>query len=230
MNYLDIAVIIIVLACVISGRMKGFVLTSLSFLPIVSGLFITNRAYPIASKYIRKTIFFEKFKDGVAKTLGIMDFKESMNQGVSDIQVIENLKLPNIFKQGLIENNNPIVKNIFDAGSIGDYIVSYIANACINVLCMIVIYFIVVFIIKAIIRALDIVSKLPVLNFLNKTLGGVLGLVKGLFVVWMSGLVLVFFYTNPMFSKAFDVLYQSKVALFLYENNVLLFMILRILA
>ncbi len=230
LNYWDIAVVVILLIFIFSGRRKGFVLTSLSFLPTIGGLFITNRIYPSVSKFIRNTFFFEKFKNGVSETLGFMDFKEAVPKNVSDVQLIESLKLPDFLKEGLIENNNPVVKNIFGAFDISDYIVSYVANVCVNVFSMIIVFVIVVFLIKAVIKTLDIISKLPVLNFLNKSLGGVLGFIKGLLVIWISGLILIFCYANPSFLKVFEVLYQSKLALFLYENNILLFMIMRILA
>ncbi|MDD3571162.1 MAG: CvpA family protein [Lachnospiraceae bacterium] len=227
MNYIDIAVIVILLIFAIAGRIRGLIKTCFSFSPMLVGLVLTNQFYPVLSKVLRTTFVYDGLKNGVQKALKLDTVFANALTG-SDI--IETLKLPEFLKTALVENNNPVVYNILGVNKIQEYIAGYVANICLNVLCMVTVFIVVSIGCKLILAALDLIAKLPVINFLNKTGGFAIGFLEGLIVIWVIGIVLVGFYSNPLFSGFFDVLNQSKVALFLYEKNVLLFMILRIFA
>ncbi|MGE4214881.1 MAG: CvpA family protein [Anaerotignaceae bacterium] len=227
MNYIDIGVIVILLFFAIAGRMRGLVRTCFSFVPMLAGLVLTNQFYPVLSKILRNTFIYEGFKNGVQKALKLDSIFASTLAG-SD--AIGTLKLPEFLKTALVENNNPVVYNILGVNKIEEYISGYVANICLNVLCMAIVFIVVVIACKLILAALDLIAKLPVINFLNKTGGLAVGLLQGTIVLWVIGMVLVVFYSNPAFSGFFEMLNQSRLALFLYEKNVLLFMILRIFA
>lgn len=227
MNYIDIAVIAILLIFAIAGRIRGLIKTCFSFVPMLAGLVVTNQLYPVLSKVLRNTFVYDGLKNGVQKALKLDSL---FANAVTGSDAIGTLKLPEFLKTALVENNNPVVYNILGVNKIQEYIAGYVANICLNVLCMVTVFIIVVIGCKLILAALDLIAKLPVINFLNKTGGFAMGLLEGIIVMWVIGIVLVGFYSNPLFSGFFDILNQSKLALFLYEKNVLLFMILRIFA
>lgn len=64
-------------------------------------------------------------------------------------------------------------------------------------------------------HALDLVSKLPVLDGLNRTLGGVAGLVKGLLIVYIAAWVLC---TLTVFIKP-ETVEQTRLLLFLTQHS-----------
>ena len=227
MNYIDIGVIVILLFFAIAGRMRGLVRTCFSFVPMLAGLVLTNQLYPVLSKVLRNTFIYDGLKNGVQKALHLDSIFANTLTGSGAISA---LKLPDFLKTALVENNNPVVYNVLGVSKIEEYIAGYVANICLNVLCMVAVFIVVVIACKFILAALDLIAKLPVINFLNKTGGLAVGLFQGLIVIWVIGIVMVGFYSNPAFSRVFEGLNQSKVALFLYEKNVLLFMILRIFA
>lgn len=227
MNYIDIGVIVILLFFAVAGRMRGLVRTCFSFVPMLAGLVLTNQLYPVLSKILRNTFIYEGLKNGVQKALKLDSIFANTIAGSDAIGA---LKLPGFLKTALVENNNPVVYNILGVNKVEEYIAGYVANICLNVLCMVVVFIVIVIACKLILTALDLIAKLPVVNFFNKTGGLAVGLLQGIIVLWIIGIVLVGFYSNPLFSRFFEVLNQSKVALFLYEKNVLLFMILRIFA
>ncbi|MEA5084570.1 MAG: CvpA family protein [Lachnospiraceae bacterium] len=227
MNYIDIGVIVILLFFGIAGRMRGLVRTCFSFVPMLAGLVLTNQLYPVLSKVLRSTFIYEGLKNGVQKALKLDTIFANALAG-SD--AISTLKLPEFLKTALVENNNPVVYNVLGVNKIEEYIAGYVANICLNVLCMVAVFVVIVIACKFILAALDLIAKLPVINFLNKTGGLAVGLLQGLIVLWVIGILLVGFYSNPVLSRFFEILNQSRLALFLYEKNVLLFMILRIFA
>ncbi|HCT64811.1 MAG TPA: hypothetical protein DIC60_06050 [Lachnospiraceae bacterium] len=227
MNYIDIGVIVILLFFAILGRTRGLVRTCFSFIPMVAGLVVTNQLYPVLSKLLRNTFIYDGLKNGVQKSLGLDGiFSSSLAGG----EAINALKLPDFLKTALVENNNPVVYKVLGVDKIQEYIAGYVANICLNVLCMAVVFVITIIACKFILAALDLIVKLPVINFLNKTGGFFAGLIQGIIVLWVIGMVLVLFYSNPVFTGFFEVLNQSRWGLFFYEKNVLLFMILRIFA
>ena len=54
---------------------------------------------------------------------------------------------------------------------------------------------------RAIVFALDIVSSLPVLGFLNRLAGGAVGIVGALFFVWTAFVIITLLYTCLLYTS-----------------------------
>ena len=227
MNYIDIAVVVIILGMGFISYWKGFVRACLGFLPAVGALVGSYFTYPYLSRLLRNSFIYKNINDSIHSKLALETvFENSIYSTQSDM--INSLNAPDFIKQALINNNNSVIYDILDVNGIEDYIAGYIANISINILSMIVAFIAIFIIIRLIIKALDIVSDLPLLSFFNKSCGFAVGIIKGTVTVWLVGIVLTFFYYNEAFTKFFEMLADSKLALFMYENNYLLFMILKI--
>ena len=229
MNYLDIVVVLILIFFLLKGMREGFVKNCLGLFPLIGALVLTNKLYPVLSRLIRSTPIYKYLQSNVYEGIGLDTTNLLLNGDTSHSKAIEGLDLPNFLKKGLVENNNSVVYNILGVEDFGEYIASYIANACINALCVILVFFVLFISIKIVIGVLGLVTKMPILNFFNKALGTFSGLVQGILFVWIIGLVLVFFYSNPAFGSFFDTLYKSNIAMLFYENNLLMLMVLRIM-
>ncbi len=72
---------------------------------------------------------------------------------------------------------------------------------------------------------LDIVSHLPVVKDVNKGLGAIAGGIKGLFVVWLAFYLLAICITNEFAGQIFTYVESSPILMFLYDNNLLLWLI-----
>jgi hypothetical protein len=70
--------------------------------------------------------------------------------------------------------------------------------------------------------ALDIVSKLPLLNQLNKTAGLAAGLIHGLAVVWLFFILITMFQSTELGQKAMGMIGESQALSLIYNNNFLL--------
>jgi len=229
MNYIDIAVIVIILGMGFISYWKGFVRACLGLLPAVGAIAGAYFIYPHLSKFLRGSFVYTKIMDSVQSKLGLETILDnSIYSTQSDI--INSLNAPEFLKDALINNNNSVVYDILDVSGIEEYISGYIANISVNILSMVTAFLAFFIIIKLLIRALDVVSDLPVLSFFNKSCGFAVGILKGTVFIWITGIVLTFFYYNETFAKFFELLSDSKLALFMYENNFLLFMILKIFA
>lgn len=136
---------------------------------------------------------------------------------------INGLQIPEAFKHILVTNNNNEIYNLLDVNNIGDYIGGMIATLIINIIAFLGVFIIVSILMKVVISLADLVSKLPVLNQINKLGGLAIGAIIGVIVVWFFlGLVLSMLSANPNVAKVYETLEVSKVASFFYDNNLLM--------
>ena len=140
------------------------------------------------------------------------------------------MNIPEFLKSALLENNNSVVHSLFETEKLQDYIASYFANICLNVISVVFVAVAFYIVMKLFLSALNIVSKLPVISTVNRLCGFAIGGAKGIFLVWFIGIILTFFYYNEALQVFFMLLEKSHITAFLYHNNLLLYMVLKIFA
>ena len=72
---------------------------------------------------------------------------------------------------------------------------------------------------RAVIFALDVVSNLPVLGFVNRLAGGGAGLLCALVVVWVLFIIITLLYTTSFGKEMYDVILGNDITKMIYENN-----------
>ena len=229
---LDFIVILIVAIPAIRGYMKGFIHACLGFLPVVVSFLGSKILSPIFSKWLRTTGLFDFFKKNVYQGLNLSNLLGELGEKAEQSQtsIINGMEIPDFLKNALLENNNSVVHSLFETEKLQDYIASYIANICLNVISVVVVAVVLYIVMKLFLRALNIVSKIPVLSTVNRLCGLIIGGAKGIFIVWFIGMVMTFFYYHETFQQFFALLEKSYVTAFLYHNNLLLLMVLKIFA
>ena len=226
---LDIVALVLVVGTAVQAYRKGFVRAALNFLPMVPALAATRFLTPTVSELLRKTPFFDALTNTVGNGLHLDNaIGDAAMQTQTDI--IQSMHLPDFLKESLVENNNPVIYHLLDVESLQSYIAGFLANICINIISVLLVFIVVWLAVKFVLKALNLISKLPVLNFFNRACGFLVGLLKGLCVTWLICFVLTFFQCNSAFDFFFDALNLTHVALPLYENNILMYFILTIFA
>lgn len=227
MNWADIVVLIILGISVLTAYKNGFVKTCFDFFSTIVSLILAYKLYPTSSAWLRSTGWFSTIKSSVESTINIKEVVSDMTLS-AQTSLINSLELPNFLKTALLKNNNTEVYGMLNVSQIEDYISSYIANICINVVAMVGTFLVVLIIIKIIAGVIDLVAKLPVLNFFNKTAGAILGLAKGVIIIWIVCMVITFFYSKPALQPILLAIQQSTIAKFFYNNNMIIFMVTQI--
>ena len=226
---LDILALVLVVGTAVQAYRKGFVRAALNFLPMVAALAATRFLTPTVSELLRKTPFFDALTNTVGNGLHLENaIGDAAMQTQTDI--IQSMHLPDFLKESLVENNNPVIYHLLDVESLQSYIAGFLANICINIISVLLVFVVVWLAVKFVLKALNLISKLPVLNSFNRACGFLVGLLKGLCVAWLICFVLTFFQCNSAFDFFFDALNLTHVALPLYENNILMYFILTIFA
>ena len=70
-------------------------------------------------------------------------------------------------------------------------------------------------------RVLNIISKLPVLNELNRMGGGIVGIFQGLVIVWLIFTLMMVFIDKPFVQEAMEQIENNFFLNLLYESNII---------
>lgn len=95
----------------------------------------------------------------------------------------------------------------------------------IKIVSFVILFVLIRLILALIFRMLDVASKLPVINGANKLLGGLLGIINMLFVIYIVCAALSLFTANERIT---EIINSSYIVKYFYNNNILMQLILRI--
>lgn len=223
MNWVQIIVVGIIVISGIRSYHKGFILSLFSLCALIVTIFLTSQLYPIGSRLVNEyTNLDESIQKTVANTLQIEN-EISKNASLEEqISFINDLPLPKSMKENLLINNNNEMYDLLQVSKIEDYISGYIAKIAINIITFFIIFVLIYLGLYIGVKALNIISKLPVINSLNKLLGLVFGFILGIIRVWLLFIILTFFSASPKLANVFDMIQESSFVNFLYNNNLLL--------
>ncbi len=222
MEVLEIIVVFILTIFAIKGMKQGLILTVCSFLTVFLAISITQVISPQVSSSIRKD---EKIVTGLSGEIENVLFKKQSIQNdekKTQEQRIEGLTVPKILKRKLVENNK--VSNYEQMGvtDFEEYICIYITYSIINSLCYIVIFILSLSLLKFTAKALNLISKLPVIHTLNKLGGLIIGILEGLIIVWIGFVGILVLYSTGLGVTLMDQVNNSSWLTYLYDNNIIL--------
>ena len=73
-------------------------------------------------------------------------------------------------------------------------------------------------------------NDIPVLGTFSRAGGFIVGLLKGVCIVWIAGIIVTFFCYKPWAQDFISILEHSFAAGWFYKNNILLYVVLQIIA
>ena len=138
-----------------------------------------------------------------------------------DVQVaaIEKADLPDVFKNLLSVNNNSEIYKELWVDTFAQYVGSYLARLIINIVAFLCTFVLITIVLRAIVFALDIVSNLPVLGFINRLAGGAIGVIGALVIVWTVFVVITLLYTTSFGKEMYRMIQSDAILKTIYEYN-----------
>ena len=97
----------------------------------------------------------------------------------------------------------------------------YLTGIVINSGTFIIVYFLLSAGLYILSRVLNIISKLPVLNELNRMGGGIAGLFQGLVVVWLIFTLMIVFIDKPFVQEGMNQIEENVFLKLLFESNII---------
>lgn len=231
MNWIDILILAIIGLSAYRAYSKGFIITIFNLVSLILTIVLAVQLYPVGSKLlVDNTKLDETIKSSVSKTLKLEDKKQIKESNTLEDQrkVIDSLPLPKKIKEKLEIDNNPEVYNILHVNNFNDYVGRYITQIVLNALSFLIIFIIILIALKIAVNILDIISKLPILNSCNKLLGLITGVILGVLRIWFVFVILTFMSASSFAVIIFESINNSVLASILYNNNVLLDVILEL--
>jgi hypothetical protein len=224
-NVADIIVVAVLVIGAILGKRRGLMNMTLKTLHSLLSFGASVIVYPLASAAVRKTELFSMLKLRITGLLGIDGMLQAYTRE-QETSIINSLKLPEVLKSRLLENNNSAVYKLLGVDSLSDYISGYVANMIMNVVFAWLFFTVFMLLLKYAMKALRIASKLPIIHSANKLGGAALGFVLAVAVIWVAFTLIYVFITRPFAYGLYGYICDSTIARVLYENNPLLEIIL----
>lgn len=219
MNWLLIAVSVILIGNAVVGMKVGFIKTVFSLVSLILALFLTVWVSPIVKDTMKDN---EKLYNGISNKIEkMLPFEDKVSQE-DEPGLIEGLSLPKSVKEGLLKDNTVERYKELAITSFKQYVSRYLTEVTINALSFIATFTVILILLWVIFLALNLISKLPLLNQLNKTAGLLAGLVHGLILVWLFFLLLTVFSTTEFGRSTMELVGENELLSIIYNNNILL--------
>lgn len=221
MNGLEILVLGVIAVCGLIGYCTGFLRSVYSLVAWVLVLVFVTWATPKLTVFLEENTGFgqviqDKCVDYIEKLA-----EEKINSGAEAYQEGQQSLLPKELLEeiagyaasaaGEVLEEAGIYEEI--AGTVSHYILEGIAFALMMAAGGILTHWIA--------HVLDLAARFPALKGPNKIMGAVLGIVKGLFLVWIFFFVLTLFGGGESGSLLLSSIKESKILNILYQNNIL---------
>ena len=184
MNSLDIAIVAIVAIFAIAGYRKGLLRTVYRLCAFAIAVFISWRLYPYGARLLRQTPLLPTIQEGIANGMNLQGFFRD-NIAPQGANIINELPIPQILRNLLHTNNTPDMFEILQVTTIEEYVSGFFANIVINGIAAIGVFLLACIALWVVGYMLDIVSKLPVIHFLNSIGGLCLGIVVSSAILWL---------------------------------------------
>lgn len=220
-TWLGIAVLALIAAACIMGFQKGFVKEIVSVFFMLISFLLVWAVNPYVNTFVKEyTPVYDTIQDkcqtlvseqiGNKKTLD----KEEQNQ------VMDNMELPDLLKNALVENNTAETYRYLAVSTFTEYISDSLAVMAVNGISFLISFVLSAAVIKLLGFILNVLTKLPVINGINKIAGAAVGGIKCIIFIWIAFLVLTLLCNTTLGQQGMALIQQDAFLNFLYSQNV----------
>lgn len=222
MNIVLIVAVIILIASALAGFGRGLVKSVFSTFALIVAIVLAVQVMPYGTKLLRTTPLYTSINDSIQASLE--DQFQVAAQGAGEqMEAIDQMdNLPDFLKDILKSNNNAEVYEALGIDQFSEYISNYITCLILNAISLIVCFLVIYIILRIIGCMLDMLSRIPVINGLNKIGGFIFGLFNGAIYLWLACIIVTIFSTTQWGQYIFQQINDSVILSFLYNNNYLL--------
>lgn len=216
-----LVVIALIVAACFQGYQKGLIKELVSAFFMIFSILIVWGINPCVNTFIREyTPVYEQIRERCSETVTTqLEGKTGINREEQN-QIVENLNIPDLLKQNLINNNTVETYRYLAVSSFTDYVADSLAVMVVNGLSFLLSYFISALGLRLICYVLGILSKLPVINGLNKLAGAVVGGGKCVIFIWIAFVILTLLCNTTIGQTGLELVKKDQFLNFLYDKNI----------
>lgn len=242
MNLLTGIVLIIFALCMFRGYRRGFAKSLMSMVSLVASLILVAIVSPYVMEFLEKeTPVYAIVKEKCEETFSIE--KKSDEQATKSteenqqdqskvkttsqpdsvqVQLIENLALPDVLKNMLKENNTPEKYEELAVKSFNEYVPKFMCDLFMKIISFLATWILVMLLFAALGLVVDVVTKLPLVHGVNQILGLALGFVQATIIVWIGMMFITVFAHTQWGGQMMKMISDSAILKTLYQSNLIL--------
>ena len=244
MNWLiDGIAIVIILIAAFSAYRKGFVRTFFGLISVILAIVLASMFHKNLAAYIKDTTDLDEWINSV-----IVESTGNISEDVNKTSKKENTDTGSIFDMAQYASDSNLYETVDVSGLIPEEgflnslpdvisekigledfkqnaahnITTGISDAAINVLSWFIIYLVAQIILSIVVAILDGIMSLPLLREINNIAGLGIGIIIGVFRIYIILAVIYFIATVINISPIMNVLNNSTLVSAMYNNNLLL--------
>lgn len=222
MSTVCIVIGVLFLICILIGWIQGLFRVVVSVAGLIASIFVAIYAAPHVSGYLEEhTKIDDKLATYISDELKFSDSEEEASKGVQ-VAVINELPLPETMKANILDNNNSEMYEALDVFGVYDYIAKSVAVVILNAAVFLLLTLICRIFFFFLGRSIGGFSKLPIVRWIDKIGGGLLGAARGLILIWIFFLILSITSTSAWSQGLVTEISQFGPLKLLYDNNLLL--------
>lgn len=233
MNWLLIGVLAVIILCVMYGYWKGFIRILFSLISIVVLMAFVTISTPYVAKFLEEntslqTMIEEKCLERIRASAekNIEDKLESQNTDRQKMLEDAGISLPDGIWEDLLDAGIGATDKVMEQSGMYQTLAENMSHFIVNGIASLAALIVGVIALFVIARLLNLMSKLPVIREVNHFLGVLAGLMLGLAVVWIFLYLVAIFCTSPFGLLMTNYIQQSVVLTWLYNHNLILYLIL----
>lgn len=217
---IDLIILAIILITALIAAKVGFIRTVYQLLSSVIALVLAFFVYPIIESILKLTPLYEGVKTWVR---GLVPEVGNIGLQAQSAMIQDSLQwMPDFITDKIVKNNNPEIYQLLGVNNLIEYIVTSVANLCIMGIAIVLCFILIKIGLTIGVGVLDLVAKLPLLKTANKWAGFIVGLVKGVVIVWVICLIIPLLMMIPQFSELKTLIEQSILMDYFYNHNFIL--------
>ena len=221
MNIVLIIALVILIAGALTGLARGLVKSVFATFSLIVAVVLAFQMMPYGTKLLKETPVYTSINSSVSDVIE-EKIQVSMDGVSGQMAAIEAMELPDFLKNLLKTNNNSQMYDALGVARFTDYISGYITCLVLNGISLLVSFLVIYIILRIVGCCLDMLSKVPVVNGLNRFGGLCFGLLNGAAFLWLACIVVTIFSAASWGQYIFEQINDSVILSFIYNNNYLL--------
>lgn len=208
---LDIIFLAIIIICVLWGAKRGIIKTALGLSSVLVSIIVAIWLYEP---------FMELISQNAAISGVIENFKESIKTAL--------LPSPGYANDPALTDTTGKIPALF-ASLLGSEIISQgqdavataIADAVVYLITVVIFIIVIKLLVSLVFKIFNVAAKLPIIKQANGLVGGILGLVIGVFVCWIAAAILSMFIGQEGTGWIIENVESSRLAKHLFSTNII---------
>ena len=229
MNWVLIVVLLIMVLSVVRGYRKGFLHIVYSLIAwLIALLFVTWTMPHINNYIVEHTTIYEKIEASFEERIGQKakeQTQEEINENGDEIAAL-GINLPESVTQNILDKTAAAADEFMENSGAYAALAKSMAELAVKGIAFLTALFAAWILIHIISKLLGIVSKIPIIKGANRSLGLIAGGVYGLIIVWILFCIVTLSTTSEFGTVVVSYIYDDRFLTYLYENNLILQLIL----